>query len=68
MAQSTWVSASSVPSQLISEYEGGLQCEIVDENSLVLVRLSTLSSKSQVSAVSPPKRVRVNMPSSDNTG
>ena len=67
--KSTWVSASSVPSQLIREYEGGLQREIVNEKFTSAGQtIHTLSSTALLSAVSPPKRVRVDMPTSDNTG
>lgn len=67
---SAWVSASSLPMHMISEYEDGVRREIVEEKfSSGGQTIHTLSSQSmQVLSGPQKKRPRIDMPSSETTG
>ena len=66
---SAWVSASSLPMHMISEYEDGVRREIVEKYSSGGQIIHTLSSQSmQVLSGPQKKRPRIDMPSSETTG
>ena len=66
--RSAWVSASSLPMHMISEYEDGVRREIVEKFSSGGQTIHTLSQSVQVLSGPQKKRPRIDMPSSETTG
>ena len=59
----TWEPASSLPTQLIKEFEDGIACDLVETTNISYgQRTSTLAVQSQCDAVPPEKKQKRNRP------